>query len=176
MQSLSCSSFYSQWWPFRGLDESPQWNWRYNEERCWRTLQGVSNVLTHIISPSQSWYASHITTATTADWLTLWKCECHTILFFFFTFGLLPSDVPQPITCLRLTPSSWASSFLTQIYKLTVIFHKIHKSPFRFSSKLPACHFEPQGPSTQIFTVLLLNMFCLKQSQFGHSGYTSKSI
>lgn len=107
---------------------------------------------------------------------TFWKCECHTILFFFFTFGLLPSDVPQPITCLRLTPSSWASSFLTQIYKLTVIFHKIHKSPFRFSSKLPACHFEPQGPSTQIFTVLLLNMFCLKQSQFGHSGYTSKSI
>lgn len=61
---------------------------------------------------------------------TFWKCECHTILFFFFTFGLLPSEVPQPITCLRLTPSSWASSFLTQIYKLIVIFHKIHKTPF----------------------------------------------
>ena len=50
-------------------------------------------------------------------------------------------------------------------HQLHVLFHYIHKSPLRSSSRLPDCQFQPHHPSTDIFTIS--SLFMSKPSQSG---------
>lgn len=70
---------------------------------------------------------------------------------FFFSFGLFPLVVASAIYSSPHYPLLFTNS-------LHFLFHYVHKSALCFSSSPPACQFQPQRPSTDVFTVPPLYM------------------
>lgn len=73
------------------------------------------------------------------------------VLHNFFSFGLFPLVVASAIYSSPHYPLLFTNS-------LHFLFHYVHKSALCFSSSPPACQFQPQRPSTDVFTVPPLYM------------------
>lgn len=96
---------------------------------------------------------------------------------FFFSFGLFPLVVASAIYSSPHYPLLFTNS-------LHFLFHYVHKSALCFSFCPPACQFQPQRPSTDVFTVpplsvhvhVYVDLRCLQFSKPYNSGANGEIV